>query len=146
MQSPATDTRTTTRTAPPPVKTPHLADPTVEPRAELLALNELLRERKSVDHGLRAYLGAWGAFLSVSIAGKLAYDSLKTPWVALPLAFLGLVLVADVVAQKRLQWRLARVEELQLARQRELRGLLGLDEAVLPVEAPLGAAPVVARA
>lgn len=121
-------------------------DPQAELRAELLALNELLRERKSVDHAARAYLGTWGVLVSASVTGKLVHDSVKTPWVALPVAVLALVLLADVVSNKRRQWKLDRVEQQQLARQRELRQLLGLDEAVLPAEPSLSLGHAVAQA
>ena len=146
MQPTTEATRPATRHGSAPARPVEAVDPQAELRGELLALNELLRERKSVDHAARAYFGSWGVVVSASVATKLYVDSVKTPWVAVPLAFLALVLLADVVSNKRRQWKLNRVEQGQLLRQRELRRLLGLEEAVMPSEPALTLVHPIAQA
>lgn len=123
---------------PPPAPPPLVATSgrEAELRAELDALNLELRELKSTDLGVRAYAATWLGFLACGVGGKLLRDALvtdsKIAWAVWPLLLLGVLLFADAVAQKLAQRRLQRDEEERLARQRELRRVLGLEEAVLP--------------
>lgn len=102
-------------------------------RTELDELNGRLKVLRSTDFALRAYIVAWGAFVSGSVAAKLTWDWMhsdaKPPVIAVPLAIVGVLLTIDAVRSKMRQKKLAREEERELARQRELRGLLGIDEA-----------------
>jgi hypothetical protein len=110
-------------------------------RVELDALNEQLRELRSTDHALRAYLTSWAALVSLSVTGKLIYDWLNPPagrdvrpplFTATPLALLGLWLVWDTLRSRAEQRRLEQEESVHLARQQELRERLGLNEAPVP--------------
>ncbi len=105
-------------------------------RAELDTLNASLRELKSTNFGVRAYVEAWFAFVAGSVGAKMLYDWQvthgKPPLVAFPILLLGLSLGADAVAQRLAQRRLARDEEGRIRRQRELREKLGLEDAPVP--------------
>jgi hypothetical protein len=114
-------------------------------RAELEALNLELRELKSTDYSVRAYIETWIAAATGGAACKLIYDwqrmHSKPPIVAFPLAFFALAVLTDSIVQRVKGHRLAVVENRKLARQRELRQLLGIDEANVPHMAPLDIQP-----
>lgn len=97
-------------------------------RQELDALNLQLRSLRSPDLAARAYVESWAAFVAGGVGLKLALDSARLPLVMWPLLGLALLLVVDVVILRVRRRRLLTREEAQLARQRELRRLLGLDE------------------
>lgn len=103
---------------------------------ELHALNHELRELKSTDHALRAYVEGWLALVSLSVTGKLVFDWFRTdgkaPWLAIPIAILGVGFLVDAIRQKFAQRKLGAAEQLKLDRQRELRRLLGIDDAPVP--------------
>lgn len=124
-----------TRREPPPAAPP-VDEIVVGLRAELDAINDELKVLHSSTFALRAYAETWVAFVCLSSAGKLTWDWAHTagdfPIFAVPLAVLGLAAGVDAVIQRVKQHRLARVEETQLARQRQLRQELGLDEVVFP--------------
>lgn len=105
-------------------------------RAELDALNIDLQVLHSSSFALRAYVETWVAFVCLSSASKLTWDwmhtAAKPPVVAVPLALLGLAAAADAIVQRLKQRKLARTEEEQLTRQKELRRVLGIDELTLP--------------
>lgn len=130
-----TAVRSSTRREPPPVAPP-VDDLTQGLRAELDAINDELKVLHSSTFALRAYAETWVAFVCLSSAGKLLWDWTHTagnfPLLAVPLAVLGVVTAVDAIVQRVKQHRLARVEETRLARQRELRQELGLDELAFP--------------
>jgi hypothetical protein len=109
-------------------------------RAELEALHVELRELKSTDHAVRAYFASWFALVTGSIACKLVFDwqklQSKPPIVAAPLAVLALAFLAKAWQERRAKARLAAHEDVRLARQRELRKLLGVEDAPVPPLAP----------
>ena len=104
--------------------------------AELAQLNTELRELKSSELAVRAYMETWVAAVSFLAWSKLVYDWQKThshaPWLLIPLAMFALVVFADSLSQRSKQHKLARAEEDKLKRQRELRSILGVDDAVFP--------------
>ncbi len=110
-------------------------------RTELDALNEELRELRSTDHALRAYFASWGALVSLSVTGKLIFDFFNPPdgrvvrppyFTATPLLLIGLWLVFDALKNRAQKAALEKHEAVRLARQHELRELLGLNEAPVP--------------
>ncbi len=97
--------------------------------AEFRTLAAAARERRSVDGFMRAALEGflWGVLGGV--CGKLLWDSAKPPLFFWPLALLDLLLLWDA-ARSYFAARRDLARELRLeARVRELRALLGIDEA-----------------
>jgi len=107
-----------------------------ELRAELEALNAQLRSLSSVDYGVKAYVGGWVTTMSSIVAGKMLWDWQyapdRMPTMAIPFGLLAIVAGLKVAGFRRTQRRLAAAEELKLARQKELRKLLGVDEFQIP--------------
>ena len=141
MQSLATAPSTPATTRPPPV-----AHEKAALRAELDALNTELKELKSTDLGVRALAEGWLAFLGASVGTKLVadwyrLDNAKFAWPAIPVLVLALLFAIDAIRQFRKRSRLVAEENFGLARQRELRRLLGLDEARVPPN-PIPATPL----
>lgn len=111
-------------------------------RRELDALNLELKVMRSTDHSLRAYVSTWLTLVFGSVAGKLLLDwhrieAARFPTVAVPVAVLALAFLADATVHRLHRRRLVAGENVQLARQRELRTLLGIDEAPVPKMSPL---------
>ena len=104
--------------------------------AELESLNADLRELKSTDHAVRAYFASWLALVAGSVACKLVWDwhklQSKPPIVAAPLAVLALAFVVKAWQERRAKSRLVAHEDVRLARQRELRKVLGVEDAPVP--------------
>lgn len=104
--------------------------------AELAALNAELKELKSTDFAVRAYIETWLGTVAFLALAKVLYDwhrmHSRAPLLAIPVALLGLCLMLDSFVQRGHQRRLAREEEAKLARQRELRLSLGVNDAVFP--------------
>ena len=104
--------------------------------AELEALNVELRELKSTDHAVRAYFSSWLALVAGSVSVKLVWDwhkvQSKPPIVAIPLAVLALAFLTKAWQERRAKTHLAAHEDVRLARQRELRKLLGVEDAPVP--------------
>lgn len=102
-------------------------------RTELDGLNETLRVLKSTDFAVRAYAESWIAFVALSVAIKMVYDwymhPTKSPVFAIPFGVIGLGVLFHSLGLRLKKSRLAREEETKLRRQRELRSLLGLEEA-----------------
>jgi hypothetical protein len=109
----------------------------MEPNAEQLAALELehaslqgaARERRSVDLYARAGLEGFVWAILAGVLGKLFWDSARPPKLFWPLALLDLLLLFDA-GRCYLRARSALVREVALlARLREVRVLLGIDEA-----------------
>lgn len=150
MLSPATERADSLRQPPAGVPAAHPDEKGL--RTELDALNLELRELKSTDHAVRTYVETWLGFVTGSVGVKLLFDWQKTqgklPYVAFPLILAGLALLVDAMLHRLEKSRLAVGEERQMLRQRELRGLLGLDDAPVPFgdDAVADLAPAVAPA
>lgn len=118
------------------------SDESARLRTELDALNAELREMPSTDVSLRAYLETWAALLSLSVAGKMTWDWLhtasKAPVFGFLVGALGVYFVVHSLLLRARARRMSAHEETRLRRQRELRALLGLEEAPVP---PMPAAP-----
>jgi hypothetical protein len=116
---------------------------TGELREELDRLNGELKELRSTDYAVRAYIETWLAVVAGLATAKLVYDwhhtHGKPPILAIPVAGLSLLLVADSIVQRFKQRFVASDEERRLARQRELRRELRIDEADLTPRPPTGA-------
>jgi hypothetical protein len=134
MLSPATDRADATR--PPPPAPPAGTAAEVPLRAELDALNLELRELKSTDFAVRAYVETWIAFVLGSVGVKLLVDWQRTngkfPVVGIPLAVAGLALLVDAFGARMKKRKLAAVEDKRLERQKQLRLILGIDDAPVP--------------
>lgn len=133
-------------TPPATTRAPPLAHEKAALRAELDALNTELKELKSTDLGVRALAEAWLTFLGGSVGTKLLADwyrlkDAKFSWPAIPVLLLALLFGLDALRQFRKRSRLVAEENFGLARQRELRRLLGLDEAPVPPN-PLPVTPL----
>jgi hypothetical protein len=106
--------------------------PQVVMREELDRLNDELRELRSTDYAVRAYIETWLAVVAGLATTKLVYDwhhtHGKPPVIAIPIAGLALLLLADSLVQRFKQRFIATDEERRLLRQRELRRLLRVDE------------------
>jgi hypothetical protein len=110
-------------------------------REELDRLNYDLRELRSTDYAVRAYIETWIAIVGGLATSKLVYDWQHThgkpPVIAIPVGGLALLLFADSMLLRFKQRFVATDEERRLARQRELRRLLRVDEAQFPPLAPV---------
>jgi hypothetical protein len=105
-------------------------------REELDRLNGELRVLKSTDYAVRAYVETWVSVVTALATSKLLYDwhhtHGKPPIIAIPIAGLSLLVLADSLVQRFKQRFIASDEEQRLKRQRELRRLLRVDEVTLP--------------
>ena len=119
--------------------------------AELLGLNEELRELKSTDHTARAYFLTWFALVTGSVTTKLLVDwfhpdPLKPehhfPALAVPIGLAALWAIASALSHRAKARRMERDEAVRMSRQLELRRLLGLEEAVFPASEPMPAREV----
>ena len=114
-------------------------------REELDQLNEGLRVLDSADHAVRAYVTSWLALVALAVAGKLVWDwqrlGTKPPLFAIPILAIGVGLFMKARGHRARQRACSADEEVRLSRQRELRTILGLDEAHIPPpsDAPLPA-------
>ena len=98
-----------------------------EVEAELNRLQEVARERRSVDRFARAAVAGFGRLLLTGICAKLAWDSTRLPFVFFALTILDLLLLFDAVRSFRRARAELRVENDALQKLRELRARLGID-------------------
>lgn len=112
----------------------------VKLREELDRLNVELKVLRSTDYAVRAYIETWIFLVGALATGKLVYDWQHThgkpPVIAIPVAGLALLLLADSLILRFKQRFVAHDEDRRLARQRELRRLLRVDDAVFPSMTP----------
>jgi hypothetical protein len=95
---------------------------------EHAALRAAARERRSVDLYARAGVGGFVWAILAGVLGKLLWDSARPPKFFWPLALLDLLLLLDA-GRCYLRARSALEREVALlARLREVRVLLGIDE------------------
>ena len=114
-------------------------------RAELLNLNEELRELRSTDHTARAYFLSWLTLITGSVTTKLLIDWFvpdpsKTehhfPALSVPIGLAALWSIGKALSHRATARAMERGESVRMSRQLELRRLLGLEEAVFPETAP----------
>ncbi|MFM2153675.1 MAG: hypothetical protein RL199_2110 [Pseudomonadota bacterium] len=119
--------------------------------AELLGLNEELRELKSTDHTARAYFLSWFALVTVSVTTKLLIDWFVPdpnkpehhfPALAVPIGLAAVWAMAKSFSHRAKARRMERHEAVRMSRQLELRRRLGLEEAVFPLSEPMPAREV----
>lgn len=106
-------------------------------RSELDRLNHELRDLPSARLAARTYFQAWFGCAALAVAGKLHFDASrlgKVSWLALVLVVAGAAVLLGVVRRRREVGRMRVAEDEKLARQRELRRELGLDEARFPLD------------
>jgi hypothetical protein len=109
--------------------------------AELLDLNEELRELKSTDHTARAYFLTWFALITCSVTTKLLIDWFVPdpnkpvhhfPALSVPIGLAAVWSIGKALSHRLKARGMERHEAVRMTRQLELRRLLGLEEAVFP--------------
>ncbi len=112
--------------------------------AELVGLNEELRELKSTDHTARAYFLSWFALITTSVGTKLLIDWFVPdpnkpvhhfPALSVPIGVAAVWAIWKALSNRGIARRMERQEAVRMSRQLELRRLLGLEEAVFPASA-----------
>lgn len=97
---------------------------------------------ESASLSARAYIETWLLVVVGGVFGKLLVDTIRDPeaegvaWHVLPFAIVSLLVLVDIVRLRRKLGSVRMEEDADLARQRELRTLLGLDEVQLPLDGP----------
>jgi hypothetical protein len=98
-----------------------------EVEAELNRLQDVARERRSVDRFARAGVAAFCWLLLTGICAKLAWDSARLPFFFYALMLLDALLLFEAVRSFRRARAELRVENDTLRKLRELRARLGID-------------------
>jgi hypothetical protein len=98
-----------------------------ELEAELKRLQDVARERRSVDRFARAGVGGFCWLVLTGVCTKLAWDSARLPIFFYVLALLDLLLLIDSLRSFRRARAELRVENDTLRQLRELRARLGID-------------------
>ena len=102
-------------------------------QAEHGQLARAAKERRSVDLFARAGFEGFGFGILGGVCGKLLWDSARPPFFFYPLALLDLLLLWDAARQWASARRALTREVTILSRLREVRVLLGIDSAPVPL-------------
>jgi hypothetical protein len=98
-----------------------------ELEAELNRLQDVARQRRSVDHFARAAAEGFLWIVLTGVCTKLLRDSLRLPFVFYALVLVDVVLLVDAVRSLRRARAELREEGEALRKLRDLRARLGID-------------------
>ena len=98
-----------------------------ELEAELNRLQEVARERRSVDRFARAAAEVFLWLVLTGVCAKLLWDSVRMPFVFYALVLVDALLLVDAVRSLRRARAELRDESEALRRLRDLRARLGID-------------------